>query len=232
MNRPDARVATINQIVRVARDVFVYHLALNHPIHFEAGQFVNLRIPDAKPRPERSYSVYSAPGTTDRLELCIKLFPGGAGSEYLRARQVGDTLDLTGPFGMFTLPAEARPVVFVATATGVAPFRSMLLQAARDGDTRPFQLYFGVRAQEDLFMQDDIETFARTLGLRATLCLSRPEPGWTGFTGRVTAAVQADHPTPDAHFFLCGNGAMITELRTWLKERGLERRRIHVEKYY
>jgi hypothetical protein len=94
-------------------------------------------------------------------------------------------------------------------------------------------VYFGVRSEEDLFALDDLDRYARALpDFRYTLCLSRPAPGWTGFSGRVTAALAEGHPAPTAHFYLCGNGAMIEEARAWLKERGLDRKRIHVEKYY
>lgn len=231
--RPEPRTAVLTSAEPVARDTFVYRLQLDAPLPFSAGQFVNLTVPDAKPRGERSYSVWSSPAETGHLDLCIKLFEGGAASEYLRQSKVGDTMQVRGPFGIFTLKPEVDAIVFVATATGLAPFRSMLEVACAADDPRPFRLYFGVRSEEDLFAVADLERYARTLrDFQYQLCLSRPGPGWTGFTGRVTAALAADHPEPSAHFYLCGNGAMIEETRQMLKDRGLDRKRIHVEKYY
>lgn len=234
-SRFQTRTATLSRIDAVAKDTFVYHLTLDEPLPFAAGQFVNLAVPEAKPRGERSYSVYSSPLEPGVLQLCIKLFEGGAASEYLRLRRQGDVMQVRGPFGVFTLGENPDPVVFIATATGIAPFRSMLLEraASRVHDTRKYRMYFGVRSQEDLFALDDLAGLARDLpDFACTVCLSRPEAGWAGFTGRVTAALALDYPNPAEHFYLCGNGAMIEETRELLKSRGLDRKRIHVEKYY
>ena len=233
-SRHPIRPVTLAAASRVARDTWMYRLALAEPLPFVAGQFVNLQVPGARPRGERSYSVWSSPADAHtHLDLCIKLFEGGAASEYLRGSRVGDPMAVRGPFGVFTLAPDAAEVVFVATATGLAPFRSMLEVAVAEGDRRPFRLYFGVRSQEDLFALTDLERYARLLpDFAYTVCLSRAEPGWEGYRGRVTAAVAERHPAPTEHVYLCGNGAMIEETRALLKERGLDRKRIHVERYY
>ena len=239
-SRFQTRAATLSRIDAVAKDTFVYHLSLDAPLPFAAGQFVNLAVPEAKPRGERSYSIYSSPLEPGVLQLCIKLVEGGAASEYLRLSKEGDLMQVRGPFGVFTLAEGPDPVIFVATATGIAPFRSMLLERAASPvrDTRKYCMYFGVRAQEDLFALDDLAGLARDLpDFAYTVCLSRPVPEWPGptpvfFNGRVTTALAADYPVPTEHFYLCGNGAMIEETRALLKDRGLDRKRIHVEKYY
>lgn len=231
--RSQSRAAVLAQIRAVARDTFVYRLELEAPLSFQAGQFVNVTVPDAKPRPERSYSIYSSPLDPRVVYLCIKLFPGGAASEFLRARKEGDRLDIRGPYGVFTLRDSPDPIVLVATGTGIAPFRSMLLDAGRAQDARRIRMYFGVRSQEDLFALDDLEALRRTLpDFDYRLCLSRPGPGWTGYVGRVTTALAEDYPAPTERFYLCGNGAMIEETRELLRSRDLDRKRIHVEKYY
>lgn len=231
--RTESRVAVLTAATAVARDTFVYRLQLDGPLPFSAGQFVNLAVPNATPRGERSYSVWSSPADPTVLELCVKLFAGGAASEYLRAAKVGDTMNVRGPFGVFTLRPDHDPVIFVATATGLAPFRSMLEVAVTAKDPRRFELYFGVRDEGDLFALDDLERYARVLpAFRYRVCLSRPSAAWTGYTGRVTHALAQDFPAPSEHFYLCGNGAMIEETRDLLKGRGLERKHIHVEKYY
>jgi len=222
--------ATLSQIRLLARDTYLYRLELEQPLRFQAGQFVNLKVPGAKPRGERSYSIYSDPQNDQQIELCIKLFEGGAASEYLRASKEGDTLQIRGPFGVFTLPQTPDPVHFIATATGLAPFRSMLMECARLGDARSFRMCFGVRSQADLFAAEDLAYFAEKLDFSYKICLSAPADDWDGFHGRVSAAI-AEAPK-EGHWYLCGNGNMVEEVRGYLKGCGMDRKQIHVEKYY
>lgn len=231
--RPEPRSAVLTAIRPVARDTNVYEMTLNAPLEFKAGQFINLAVPGAKPRGERSYSIWSEPAQPERLDFCIKLLEGGAASEYLRHSEVGAAMDIRGPFGVFTLTPEDGPIWFLATGTGLAPYRSMLMEALRTRDPRPFRVYFGVRDQQDLFGVEDLERFQRELpDFQYTLCLSRPEPGWTGYVGRITQLLAERHPEPRDHYYLCGNGPMIDEAKAHLKERGLDRKRIHYEKFY
>ena len=231
--RAEDRVATVVRVEPVARDTFVYHLRLDAPIRFHPGQFFNLAVPDSGPRGERSYSVYSDPAAVPDLELAIKLLEGGAASEFLRRSRAGDTFKLRGPFGGFTLVPDAEPVTFLATGTGLAPFRPMLEAAARAHDPRRFRLAFGVRDEPDLFGLEHLERLRAALpDFDWTVCLSRAGPGWTGYRGRVTQLLAEEPGPPVGYFYLCGNGAMIEEARTFLKERGVDRKHIHAEKYY
>lgn len=121
-------------------------------------------------------------------------------------------------------------MTFVATATGLAPFHSMLLERARLGDTREFHLFFGVRAEEDVFAVETLEWLKTRLNFDYTLCLSRKMGDGRCFHGRVTQAIGGRDYA--GHYYLCGNGAMVEETRALLKAVGLDRRQIHVEKYY
>ena len=238
----DARHDRAGRLMRaeaVAADVWLYTLALDAPLVFHAGPFVNVAVPGAAPRGERSYSVWSSPDDAARAEapvvqLCVKRFPGGAASEMFGAAQLGDVWRLRGPFGVCRLQPGVDTCVFVATSTGLAPFHAML-RAIASGSLSPpsrIHLYFGVRSEADLFGVAELDALTAAVpGFTWSLHLSRPSaPGATA--ERVTTAVDRDHPTPNAHFWLCGNGAMIDEVRLMLKARGLDRRHIHVERYW
>jgi CDP-4-dehydro-6-deoxyglucose reductase, E3 len=61
--------------------------------------------------------------------------------------------------------------------------------------------------------------------------LSRPDPGWTGPTGRVTALVQERVKAVDnLAVYLCGNGGMIQDVTDFLRSKGLCP--IYREKWY
>lgn len=234
MDHAAIRSAVLTGIRPLARDTNLYSFQLDAPMDFQAGQFVNLAIPGAIPRGERSYSIWNPPiaGGASTLDFAIKLFPGGQASEHLRAAKPGGAFQLKGPYGQFLLRDDlpVAPTWFIATSTGLAPFYSMLGVAARDRDPRPFRVLFGCRDERDVFGLDALDALRGHLDLEVTVCLSQPLGPTAYRVGRVTAHL----PSPDqaARYYLCGNGAMITEAKDLLRDAGIDRKRIHYEKYW
>ncbi|MGH7329680.1 MAG: ferredoxin--NADP reductase, partial [Polyangiaceae bacterium] len=133
------------------------------PITFDAGQWVSLTLPIEGAEIKRSYSVASAPSRAPRFELAITLVSSGPGSNYLYNANIGTVLRVIGPQGFFTRTAHpAAPSLFVATGTGLTPFRSMILEAQLTAET---WLLFGARTQEDLIYRDELEKAAENNSL-------------------------------------------------------------------
>lgn len=131
---------------------------------FAPGQYTALR---ARGTP-RAYSIASAPGHPE-LEFAIQRVPGGRlTSELFTHVDVGDTVTVRGPNGDMVLrdPTD-RDVVFLATGTGVAPFKSMidhLFEQGYDehaGRTRQVWLFLGCGWVDDLPFRDAFERLAR-----------------------------------------------------------------------
>lgn len=70
-------------------------------------------------------------------------------------------------------------------------------------------LLWGLRAQRDLYYQEELHELAvRHSMFHSTITLSRPDPEWTGPTGRVTALVQGRVKAVDNLVeYLCGTAA-------------------------
>ncbi len=82
----------------------------------------------------------------------------GVASNYLCDMQVGDEASLTGPSGKrFVLPEDPskHDYVFVATGTGIAPFRGMMMDLARVPRSR-VSLVMGVPYQSDLLYDQEL----------------------------------------------------------------------------
>jgi CDP-4-dehydro-6-deoxyglucose reductase len=116
-----------------------------------------------------------------------------------------------------------RNRLFVATGTGIAPIRSMLHTLLPKVSPQLVSLLWGLRAQRDLYYHEELhELAARYAIFHSTITLSRPEPGWAGPTGRVTALVQERIKTVDnLAVSLCGNGEMIKDVTDFLRSKGL-----------
>ncbi|MBL8923949.1 MAG: FAD-dependent oxidoreductase [Myxococcaceae bacterium] len=212
------------------------------PFLFEAGQWVQTILPlqDAQGRPlRRSYSIASPPEGTCRFELAVTRVEDGPGSGFLHGADVGLTLDVKGPQGTFIRPLEtAAPSLFIATGTGVAPFRAMIRHALGSGRTEPMWLLLGVRSPDELLYGDELSFLERTHpGFRFIPSLSRPPGGWGGRSGYVQTHVKelwtafsAQHS--DAHAYICGVKKMLEATRQVLRvELGVERKRVHLEAY-
>ena len=228
-----AEVARISDLTHDVREV---ELRLIEPcdIQFKAGQFISFEAPSSGRFPfvTRPYSIASPPSRSDHVTLVFNLVTGGPGSTYLYGLREGDKIQFKGPAGSFYLKDDGRDLLLVATGTGIAPLRSMLLAELTRESARQVTLIWGLRSQRDLYYQTELA------GLRqahprfsCTITLSRPEPGWEGHEGRVTAVIEKEIASvKNLSVYLCGNGGMIKDVTAVLNAKGLCP--IHREKYY
>ena len=238
---------TFQATLVAARDVtprvreLIFERNDHQPFHFRSGQWVSLVLPvlDAKGRPvRRSYSIASVPGQSARFELVVTRVDDGVGSTWLHAAPVGTSLEVKGPQGVFSRDLDAGPSLFVATGTGVAPFRGMIHDALATGRQEPLWVLFGVRSLQDALYREEFEALAKDHPhLKFMLSMSRPEPTWAGKTGYVQTHVlplwnelRAGGQTP--HAYICGVRKMLLEVRDVLKTQGgAERQQLHLESY-
>jgi len=208
--------ARVERMQRLSDDLMLLHLALpeGQRIAYSAGQYLNFILPDGA---KRAFSFANAPQAAGNatIELHVRRIPGGrfTGQVFETLRE-GDTLEFEGPLGRFTLNDEsARPILFVAGATGFAPVKSILEDAFARGVQRPMALYWGVRRREDLYLLEQVEAWQREHpNFRFVPVLSDPPPGdaWAGRRGLVHEAMLADHPDLTGHeVYACGSVKMV-----------------------
>ena len=209
---------------------------------FAPGQFISIFVPGKGPGGRdlrRAYSISSAPELTHSgkpaFELCVKIVEDGPGTDFLNSMQIGDTMKGMAPYGDFIFKTHhQKHVVFVATGTGIAPFKAMVFSKVF-AESKPITttLLFGARNEKDLVYTDSLnEHLGPDYFVQA---LSRPEGNWPGFKGRVTDWLRQNLETikwSETEFYLCGNGAMIDEVKKILTEHGVQKPCIHQEVYY
>lgn len=229
--------AEVSRIEDLTHDVRAIELRLLDPdsITFKAGQFVSFEMSkEGQPRPvTRPYSIASPPEQRDRILLVLNLVQGGPGSSYLFSLREGDRTSFKGPAGAFYLRDEGtKDLLFVATGTGIAPTRSMILAQLQRQPDRMVTLFWGLRSQRDLYWQDELADWASAhANFTAVTTLSRPEPGWQEASGRVTALVEERiSSVRNLAVYLCGGNGMIKDVTATLNAKGLCP--IYREKYY
>jgi len=228
MNMPfQSFQATVDRVRDLTHDVRELGLRLREPkeIQFKAGQFISFDLtpPGGERLMIRPYSIASPPSESDRITLVFNRVPGGRGSTYLFNLKEGDAVAFEGPQGSFYLRERMRNVLFVATGTGIAPIRSMLLDLVNNGYAGTATLYWGLRSQRDVYYQQEFEALAaRDPHVSFAIALSRPEAGWQAYAGRVTGLVDARVTSvKNLDVFLCGNHAMIRDVTQIIQAKGL-----------
>lgn len=213
---PAERKVNVAAVDWLHPDIARVRLALQdgQTLNFRPGQYVNVKLAEGR---HRSFSLASRSGET-MLELHVRRIPGGLFTDgVLGHLQPGDELTLKVPLGSFQYRAEDdRPLVLVATGTGMAPLRSIVLSLLDDPNPPPVSLYWGMRHASELYLDEEIRRWAEALDdFRYVPVLSRADRAWTGMRGHVQDAVLADHPDlAEQAIYLCGSPAMIAEARS------------------
>ncbi len=204
---------------------------------FIAGQWLSFRTnkPDGE-EITRAYSIASPPGEDNRLALCLNRVQDGFMSNFLCDMKIGDNISCQGPFGDFILRPPLRDTVFVATGTGIAPFRSMLHWLLADPvrhQGKQLWLVFGNRTEGDIYYHEEFSRLARRhVNFHYVPTLSRGAQEWQGRRGYVqehlSGIVQG---RADMHAYICGLDKMVKANRELLKGLGWDRKSILYEKY-
>jgi NAD(P)H-flavin reductase/ferredoxin len=240
--RDDATVITPREITtavialdRLNGRLWKLQLLLAEPLTFYPGQFIELEVPDQVGN-WRCYSIASSPINSDRIELVVKQIEGGAFSGRIENLKRGHGLTVRGPYGMNYLRNNERPVLLVATGSGIAPMLSILRAAAEQDDPRTFQFYYGARIESDLIYLSElhlIESRMAHFSFKPTLSAPRTDVHWRGNVGRVTLALQREiHDASPYDVYICGQPEMCESVATLLLAKGLPENRIFRDDFY
>lgn len=232
----------ITAVEAVTHDIVSLRLALVEPegFTFKPGQYADINIPGHDGH--RSFSMAMTPtACTDGLEFLIKKYPGGRFSGLLDGElQVGDDLELDGPYGSFTLRERSeRPIVCIGGGAGMAPILSLLRHMSEEKIDRPVRFYYGARNPDDLFYLEVIEKLGTDLSdFRFVPCLSDSSPddwsdlGVQGEAGMVTDVVERNEGGLDeCDVYLCGPPPMVDAAIDLAISMGAEEARIYYDKF-
>jgi ferredoxin-NADP reductase len=204
---------------------------------FVPGQWLSVKaMAPSREEFTRAYSIASPPDGDGRFAFCLNRVQDGFMSNHLCDLPEGAEIIFQGPFGDFILRPPLRDTLFIATGTGIAPFRSMLhwLLAERERHQgHNFWLLFGARTERDIYYRDEFERLAAAhANFRFLPTLSRGPADWRGLRGYVQEHVkEIVGQRTDMNAYICGLDKMVRANRDLLKSLGWERSSIRYEKY-
>ena len=262
------------RVTEVGKEYDTHHIVLDFgsmPFPVLEGQSIGILPPGSddkgKPHYARQYSIASPrngerPGYNN-VSLTIKRVlqdhqgnpVRGVGSNYMCNLQVGDTVQVIGPFGTsFLMPNHPRSnIVMICTGTGSAPMRAMTEWRRRLRQSGKFEggklmLFFGARTKEELPYFGPLQTLPKDF-IDINFAFSRTPEQPKRYVQDVMRERAADLGAllkdPNTYFYVCGLKSMeegvVLALRDVAQQAGLswetvgaalkQEGRLHLETY-
>ncbi len=221
--------AIFDHSIAEADNICSYYFKTEQPIHYTAGQFIEMTLPHKKPddRGERRWFTLSSSPLQELISITTKHAFDHSSSfkKALQQLQPGDVVKISNPMGDFVLPKLVQtPLIFVAGGIGITPFHSMLLWLAKTNENRPIKLLIGVNNENEIIFQEAFDA----AGQHATIVVEQPSAAWGGERGRLSAEmiIGLEQPTDDTLIYISGPEPMVETLRDDLLKLGLQKRQI------
>jgi CDP-4-dehydro-6-deoxyglucose reductase/ferredoxin-NAD(P)+ reductase (naphthalene dioxygenase ferredoxin-specific) len=137
------------------------------------------------------------------------------GSAWLRARHRG-------------------PILAVAGGSGLAPIKSIVETALAAGLRQPIHLYFGVRTEADIYLEERFTVLARTYpNLRFVPVVAEPAGATRRRTGLVHRVVMEDLPSlVGFKAYMAGPPPMVEAAIEAARAAGIDGADIHADPFY
>jgi len=230
----DWQAAVVEKILKETPNVKTYSFMLPEPAHHVAGQHYELQLTAGNGyQAARPYSASSTADDMPLLNLTIQHVPDGEVTTYLANNlEVGDSVEIRGPFGKFFTWTEenTQPILLIAGGSGVVPMHSILASHKAADATSEMQLIYSARTFKDIIFKDDFLNSSNV-----TITLTQDDSGeWAGATGRINADLFAQtikkfSTTPLC--YVCGMNGFVSATTDILQELGIPVDNIKTERF-
>ncbi|WP_127133023.1 1,2-phenylacetyl-CoA epoxidase subunit PaaE [Pseudoflavitalea rhizosphaerae] len=220
--------------------VFEIPESLKEAYSFRHGQNITLKMVVNGEELRRSYSICSSPGDKE-LRIAIKQMQDGRFSTWANATlKKGDTLEVLPPTGKFYTeldPAHKKHYLAFAAGSGITPILSIIKTTLAIEPNSSFTLVYGNRNRGSIIFKEQLEALKNVFMSRFVVhhILSREKTDAAINYGRINAekGKQLAAKLIDIHavddFFLCGPEEMIFEMKDWLEQEGIDKKKVHFE---
>jgi ferredoxin-NADP reductase len=221
------QIATVTEVKQETPRVKSFRFDVPMWMEHLPGQHYDVRLtaPDGY-HAQRSYSIASSPLDVGEVELTIDLLDDGEVSPYFHeVVEVGDQVELRGPFTSYFVWRGESPVLLLGGGSGVVPLMCMLRHQRRTMPELDMRLVYSVRFPDDLIYEDEI-------GADAVVTYTREAPeGWSGHTGHIDAELLREPAGGAQLAFVCGSNGFVETASDLLLELGMKPGSIRTERF-
>ena len=229
--------------------------SLKPKFEYKQGQYLTLKFNIQGKEVRRAYSMCSSP-LEDHLTVTVKRVKKGLVSNYINDQiKPGQEIDVMPPEGRFftTLDEDQKKTYYLFGAgSGITPLFSILKTILEKEPMSKIYLLYGNRNEDSIIFKDQIyqiqQRYAGQIIVKHILSQPKREKGkgitglfskgtitWEGDIGRIDSAVVKkfleENPSKGGiqEYFICGPGAMISEVEKALTGLGIDKKLIHAE---
>ena len=230
---------------------------LKETFQYTSGQYLTLKLEIGGQEVRRAYSMSTSP-LEGNMAVTVKRVEKGLVSNYINDQlQEGQAIEVMPPDGHFftRLDAEQRKTYyFFGAGSGITPLISLIKTIVEEEPKSQIFLLYGNRTEESIIFKDELgaleKRYSGQFKVEHTLSQPKREKSgglrgflskgtllWQGRVGRIDKkAVKKflqdfPHRNQEAEYFICGPGDMIDTVETSLKNLGIDKTRIHAERF-
>jgi len=216
---------------------------LSGAYRFKAGQHLTLRAVVDGEDVRRNYSLCTAPDE-GRLMVTVKRIAGGRMSNWIGDNlKPGDVIDVMPPVGSFTCDfgaGTARHFVGFAGGSGITPVISLIRTALKAEPDSRFTLFYGNRDSASVIFLEALadlkDRYLERFELYHFLAEEEQDVAlFNGMLDKQTCATAIEQligdPAAIDQWFICGPGPMMDAAESALLDKGVDRQRIHIERF-
>jgi cytochrome-b5 reductase len=146
------------------------------------------------------------------FELVVKVYPGGKVSGFLHGLQIGDAVEVKGPFKKLDYKANMKKQIgMLAGGTGITPCLQVIKEILKNpADTTEIRLVYANDKEEDILLKPTLDALAKKhRNFHVSYVLAKPvfTFSWEGDVGYVSDAIVAremPQPSKDTLVLVCG----------------------------
>lgn len=252
------KVKTVKKETPDAVSVFFEAPAdLQEQFRYTQGQYLTLKFNINGQEARRAYSMSSSPVEED-LAVTVKRVSNGLVSNYIHDQlKAGQEVAVMPPEGRFFTdldPDQRKTYYFFGAGSGITPLMSLIKTIVEEEPQSNIFLLYGNRTEASIIFKEELDRLEKRYAgqLEVVHILSQPKREksgglkglfskgtiqWQGKVGRINKkevkSFLADHPKRCAavEYFICGPGDMIDQVEASLLNQGIEKGRIHTERF-
>ncbi|KAK7502229.1 hypothetical protein BaRGS_00006593 [Batillaria attramentaria] len=231
----------IESIIQETHNTWRYRCRLgrNQSLGLSPGQHVVIRGHLSDKAITRQYTPVSYVSCKGFFELLIKVYEDGRMSQVVKTWQVGDWLEVRGPFGTLQyLPNKYDRIIMLAAGTGIAPMaqliQSILANEEEEGKVR---LVYACRCYEEVLMRKEIAEWRRFWNFSAVFAISQQQDansslhqyGEEIILGRISQDMlvkELGENWEGTRILICGTRSFDAEMQQMLRTLGFPEHRV------